>query len=511
MKKVLFVMLVVLVSVGIVFANGSVETEKVVEKVVENIDDYTQWPTLKFLNFNISSDLNSTKELADIEAATGIKAKYEILPSENASQVLMLNLSMGNDYDAVVIKTAGDFRVLISNGALVALNEYIDDYAPELWDLCSAEVWKGVSDENGNVYALPATGSVAYENTQNLAVRLDLAEKAGLGRELPKTATEFYNYCKALKDFYGDEYIILAGGNASGTFGVTKAIMSAFGITNDWMIDENGKVIYMTEHKNFKAMMDYMNKLYNEGILDVDYAINDKSKVTTKYSSGKAIITMIGRAEISTPQKTLEKKGVTLDDIGVIPYLADDEGNASLLLAQGYSVFTFIPKGAEDNAKYVVRYALEKVKHQEYCFIGTEGVDWYYDENGIPTPILPAFNDDRNLANNFLIMKDNAAWEKQFQARLKKTNSIWHFFEASSIDINNNHPEVWVESTFAFNNCPAYQTYNANLTNNLKTFCIQVVTCVKTLSASLSDFTKEFNAAGGEEVRAQLQAYYDAK
>ncbi|MHC1693099.1 MAG: hypothetical protein AB9828_08735 [Sphaerochaetaceae bacterium] len=502
MKKFLLVLMVLLLSIGFVFAQAKAEAQAEVE----------EFPTLKFLNFNVTYNMNDCIEYQDIEKSTGIKALYEVLPSENASEVLMLTLSMDNDYDAAVIKSAADFRTLMSSGALLALNDTIDQYAPELWDLCSKDVWRGVSDENGNVYALPATASVTYEINTNMVVRLDLAEAAGLGRELPSTATEFYQYCKALKDFYGDKYIILAAPDAS-TLSISKCIMSAFGIYSDWMLDDNGKVIYMTEHKNYKAMIEFMNRLYEEGILDADYAINNASKINAKMSAGQSIITMNGRATISTVYASLHKNfpDVTLEDLGYIPYLHADDGTATVQLNDGYSIFTIIPKSAAAHAKYVVQYTSAKVKNQEYCFIGTEGVHFNWDTDGYPVPIQPAFTDERNRSNNYLIMKDNDLWELQFYARLRKSEAIWSMFKVCSIDINKNEPEVWVKANFAFNNCEAYSQYNSNLQSNLKTLNIQLITGVKDYKTALDEFKREFVVTGGDEVRTQLQTYIDAK
>lgn len=510
MKKLLSILLVLMMACSFMFAQGAAEAAAAQEESDEIIE--SEIPVLHILNFPVSFNMTDTIDYQDIEKATGISATFDVLPSENTDEVLMLTLSMDNDYDCAVIKGNSAFRTLMNSGALLPLNKYIDKYAPELWDLCDEKVWRGVSDEQGNVYCLPATASVKYEINANMTVRLDLAEKAGLGRELPTTITEFYNYCKALKDFYGDEYTIIAAPDNS-KFSVSACIMSAFGIYNDWMLDENGKVIYMTEHPNYPVMIEFLNKMYNEGIIDAEYATNNLTKVNAKLSSGKAIITMNGRGSISSPAKALLKNfpELTLDDLGFIPFLRADDGTATVMLNDGYSIYTVIPRSAEKNVKYVLEYVKRKVQNQEYCFIGEEGVHFYWDEDGYPVPIQPKFNDERNKSNNFLMMKDNDLWELQFYCRLRKTESIWRMFEVCGIDFKNNCQDAWVEAYFSYNNCDEYSKYNANLQSNLKTYNIQLITGVKDLASSLSDFNKEFKVGGGEEVRAALQEYIDTQ
>jgi hypothetical protein len=109
------------------------------------------------------------------------------------------------------------------------------------------------------------------------------------------------------------------------------------------------------------------------------------------------------------------------------------------------------------------------------------------------------------------MMKDNDLWELQFYCRLRKTDSIWRMFEVCGIDFKNNCQDAWVEAYFSYNNCDEYSNYNANLQSNLKTYNIQLITGVKNLASSLSDFNKEFKVGGGEEVRAALQEYIDTQ
>ena len=116
-----------------------------------------------------------------------------------------------------------------------------------------------------------------------MVARMDLLREAGIN-ELPTTIDEFYNTLKTLKAHFGDKYIILTGpfrqaSEASVNWDIPQTITSAFGIYNDWMVDDNGKVIYMTEHENFPKMIEFMQKLMDEGLLDRDWAVNNTTTV----------------------------------------------------------------------------------------------------------------------------------------------------------------------------------------------------------------------------------------
>ena len=163
---------------------------------------------------------------------------------------------------------------------------------------------------------------------------MDLCRAAGI-EELPTTLSGFYDMLVTLKEYYGDEYIILTGPFWRSAYGnmfpVDMCLASAFGIYNDWMVDESGKVIYMTEHPRFKDLIAFYNKLYDEGLLDKDFAINSYQDVNERISSGKAIIAFNGTTSgVNTVYPALLKLGLTDNDIAFMGPLEGDDGTCTI-------------------------------------------------------------------------------------------------------------------------------------------------------------------------------------
>ncbi len=160
---------------------------------------------------------------------------------------------------------------------------------------------------------------------------MDLLKAAGIN-EVPTTIDEFYDCLVTLKEYYGDEYVILAGPfkpNSEGNenWVIPKTIACAFGIYNDWMVDENGQVYYMTEAPGFPDMIAFLTKLYNEGLIDPDWAINTESTLKEKFTSGKAIITCGNRALADFCSAALiENLNLSWDDLGYISALKGSDG-----------------------------------------------------------------------------------------------------------------------------------------------------------------------------------------
>lgn len=507
MKKTIAILFVALIAMTMVFANAAAE-QPAVEEVEEDV-------TLKALLYNISYDPLEMQEYKDIEALTGQKVEFSILPSENSTESLVLKIANKEPFDYIVNLGANTswFHTLRTSGALLRLNDYIDKYAPQMWDYVSPEAWAGVSDDEGNVYALPYIYPLENEFTSTLTVRWDLVKAAGI-TELPKTLNEFYEFCKALKAFYGDQYLILTGpynkGTPGNTMNIPLGIAAAFGIYNDWMLDDNGNVIYITEHPNFPAFIEYMNKLYNEGILDKEYAINTWQKSDEKMSAGLSIIEMHSRESINGMSKALFANfpNLTNDDLEFIPFLTDEEGNAKFMKGSSYWSLTVIPAYSEKNAAKVIKYAAEKCENEYYCLIGEEGVHFNFDENRMPIPIQPKFTDERNRSNTYLNMVKASEVGTIWSARLRKSDIMWKMFTTTTVNTKDVADDILTTAYFSYNNTTDYANYNPNLFSDLNSYLTQLVVGAKNIS-SVEAFMKDFKANGGEQVRTALQGWAD--
>lgn len=469
-------------------------------------------PNLKVLGSSSTSDLNDTAEAKAIQAVTGYTIEYFGLPAQNANQALMLTMANKNDYDMVTMNQT-QFSTLMTNKALLPLNDYIDAIAPQLWDCIPEYAWAGVSDAEGNVYAFPKLYSVDTEVASFMAVRMDMLRKAGIN-SLPTTISEFKKMLYDLKAFYGDEYIILSGpynkGGTGNYMNIPFCITSAFGIYNDWMVDENGKVIYMTEHKNFATMMKFMSELYRDGIIDIDYAANSWKEVDEKFASGKAIIAINSREMIDTNYATLAQGGVTIDDVEFIGALKGDDGTCMYMETAQYASFTGIPRKNPENAADVVNYIAEFVKNQELIVIGEEGVHFNWNEEGYPVPIQPAFTNERNLANKYVYLAEMESFKVLFTARLQKSQIMWKAYTNCTIKTNEETPEIFVPAYFAYCSGATYINNNTALRNNLNDFISLLVVGQRDVEKDIGTFTSDFNNQEGETIRAELQAWYDS-
>ena len=511
-KKMALLLLCVLIA-GTLFAGGSSE------KSSEQADDSSKYelkdpkPTLKMLMSPSTFDYNERPEAAEFEDVTGYHVEYYRLPSENSEQALALALSSGNDYDVVQFSSPSSFSSLMTSGALLPLNDYIENICPEFFDVMPAEYWSGVSDENGTIYGLPYMHPRKTNILSNFIVRMDLCRAAGI-EELPTTLSGFYDMLVTLKEYYGDEYIILTGPFWRKAYGnmypVDMCLASAFGIYNDWMIDENENVIYMTEHPRFKDMINFYKKLLAEGLLDKDFAINSYRDTNERFSSGRAIIAFNGTTSgVNTVYPALLKLGLTDDDIAFIGPLEGDDGVCTIQDTVSIERYTVIPRNNRGNTADVFNWFKQKLLHQHELTIGVEGVHYYIDEDGYPAPIQPTFNDLKNQGYVYLNFVDYDMYAEDWLLRAKKTYYYWRLYDEVTIRANAERPWIFVPAYFALCNTESYMENNSVLTSQLDDYILQVISGTKDLDSSLDTFMSDQRNEGLEEVRADLQAWYD--
>lgn len=525
MKKTLSMLLVICMICSLLAGCGNQKTETGTQpaaagaeaKPAESTVPELKGPgnvVIKSMYQNVAFDPNADLCAGLIEEKTGYKAEYFMLPSENADEKLAMEVASGADYD-IIRCSVNQFNMLLSSGALMPLNDLLEAYGPNVLKGYTEETWAAVSDANGDIYGIPYKYASDQEIASFLVCRWDLMQAAGI-EKMPTTLDEFYDCLVTLKKFYGDEYIIMTGPYLPTTeknenWAFPKVIASAFGIWNEWMVNDEGKVVYMTEAEGFEDMLAFLQKLYAEGLIDPDWAVNTNDSVVEKFSSGRAIISCSSRSGCNVATPTLiSNVGVDYDDIAYIGPLAGKDGTSKYMSTEALSSVSVILKSCK-NAADVINWCDLKVQNQLFLNFGEEGVHFTYDEKGTMLPINPIFSDERGNSYWYCNAMDMAAYQKDWPARIAKSPAQYHAWENVTMVAQKENPGVFVDNPFKFK--PAtdgYSTYNTGLHTLLSDYMMQVIAGAKSFK-DLASMEKDWNAAGGETVRAELQEYIDNK
>jgi len=178
-------------------------------------------------------------------------------------------------------------------GQLIPLEDLIEKYAPNIRSLLEQypEIRAGITTPEGHIYAIPGIVTLDAARTDKKWINKAWLDKLNL--PIPETTDDLYNTLKAFRDLdpngngEKDEIPLTARGGLS----IVSQMSGSFGLDQQLGYNINindGKVeIWMGSERN-KEMLMYLNKLYQEKLLDPDIFIHKEAEYLAKQGSGKA-------------------------------------------------------------------------------------------------------------------------------------------------------------------------------------------------------------------------------
>lgn len=230
-----------------------------------------------------ADDWNDVLVLNKYEDMTNIDITWEQVPSDGLMEKRNLALASGNLPDAFYASyiPISDILKYGEQGTFIKLNDLIDKYAPNFKKILdeNPDIKKGITFPDGNIYSFPTIYSPDFlSNLIGAKPWINKKWLDQLGMENPETTEELYEYLKAVKetDLNGN------GKNDEIPLGsvsmnrIIHWIGGAFGIGNkgnilNQVLDMDPKTEELRFYPiadQYKEMMQYLNKLYSEGLIE---------------------------------------------------------------------------------------------------------------------------------------------------------------------------------------------------------------------------------------------------
>ncbi|MCU6710195.1 extracellular solute-binding protein [Paenibacillus sp. J5C_2022] len=265
----------------------------------------------------------------EMEKRTGVKINWQMHPFSQYNTSIQTRLAAGKDLpDIFAIPPFGAGADVVrygSEGILLPLDEYINEQnAPNIVKLFEEhpDLKKILTSPDGHIYAVgELMKKVNTLNPRVYMLRKDWLDNLGLSE--PETADDWYNMLKAFKEQdpngngQADEIPMIV----SHGFADYSLLGSAFGIypgSNIW-INENGKLYYQYDQPAFKEFLTFLNKLYNEGLLDPEFASNDEKKTISMVAKGNVGTTPHQLPVVDRYNKDIANSGIEGEYIPVLP------------------------------------------------------------------------------------------------------------------------------------------------------------------------------------------------
>ncbi|MFA6507485.1 MAG: extracellular solute-binding protein, partial [Treponemataceae bacterium] len=457
-------------------------------------------PSLKFLgNYGAGIDPSNDPMVKEIEARTGYKVEYAILPQDKADEKLFLEMASSSDYDIVKL-VPNQYYKLLNEGAFLPLDKLLDQYGPNIKAGILPESWK-LSTTNGNIYAIPQKSE--RQNIQfSFAIRQDILDELKL--PTPQTLDDFYMVLSVIKKNKPQMIpfsTCVAGSNALVDY--MHTIVSAFGLYTEW-IDVDGRLVHRSQMPQNKDYFQFIAKLYKEKLLDPDFPINKSTNVYEKFSSGQAAVVAYGWniAQIVIP--ALEKN-VPNAKVSIIPPLKGKDGKAGIDASLKMNFFTVIPKNSK-HAADAIKYIDKKFSPDnfKYLVIGEEGVTFRM-ENRKYYPIMPAFNQRRNTGYWYLNGFDERTYPDMWLARVRRDVNLGKAYDAMNdayfSSFAKQNPAAFVPSL------PSLTRYASALKKLNEDYFVRFVVGAEKFE-SYDKYIETWRKSGGDEITREINDWY---
>jgi len=321
------------------------------------------------------TDVNDNDYINYIRDTIGVDIEFINDGTNQYRQKMNTMLASNNPPDAFMLMDVTqrtDLARWAEEGMLLPLDDYLAEYCPDLLASIKDEAWE-VTKYDGKIYAVPFQ---RYDSTPYLTfVRKDWLENLGIDPDDVKTIDDWYNMLKRFvtddPDGNGidDTYGIVS--TSSGTHLTNSYFKDSFGAARAQVVDGELLPNYMLD--GYKEWLKFMNKLYEEKILDPEYIVNSGSQMWEKVASGKygMFLWFWGLQEYLS-------KGLDREDlVAMAPPLREDGSEASYIYSSPNRHMMAITADCE-NVEAVLKFFNWSCTEEGAIFLyaGLEGKDY---------------------------------------------------------------------------------------------------------------------------------------
>jgi putative aldouronate transport system substrate-binding protein len=256
--------------------------------------------------------------IQEMEKLTNIKLDVQTAPIDSFTSKKNLVFASGDLPDMLYAAdlTPAEQVTYGSQGALIPLENLIDNYAPNLKKILDEhpDIRKNITTTDGHIYALPFIDTTAVWYRGPMWYNGKFLKALGV-TELPKTTEELYNYLKRIKtedpngNGQADEIPL-------SSVKLDDLRMYFFGFwgmyDTEIYADKEGKVHYSPQEEGYKGYLTFLNRLWNENLLDHETFSQTQDQLKAKgknnqlglFSDYMAYFTLGGEPSTSDPLMT---------------------------------------------------------------------------------------------------------------------------------------------------------------------------------------------------------------
>ncbi len=349
---------------------------------------------LTYYNADTNKDDPWTDPVAlAITDATGVKLTTSYPVSDAAEDI---SLMIADDKYPDIIYSKGFANNLVEAGALIDLTDLIEEYGPNIKKVYGDELKKlRYSADDPAIYQLSSygVGGSPMKPAGNAQIQWRVLEENGY--DYPTTLAE---YEQMIKDYLakhpktedGLDHIGLSMCAADWRWMITMGNPSAFIAegspdTGEWLVQEDDSVIFKYRSEKVKEYFRWLSRMYDEGILDSEFATQTYEDYIAKIGSGRVIGLTDNSWNYAEGETILKADGKVDLTYAGLPVTLDENTKCASLMYQGLTVGwgIGITKDCKDPVAAIK--FIDFMCSDEGMVLrhwGIEGVNYFVDENG---------------------------------------------------------------------------------------------------------------------------------
>ena len=326
-------------------------------------------------------DINADEHVLAFEERMGVDLDITLIQHDGFTEKLGMMLAQGDFPDVI----AGDMPYTsvmsgaIENGLFMPLDDLLEEYGPNLMAQVPENVWDELRGPDGHIYALPAVFTLTAARDDKFWMNKSWLEQ--VGKEIPETVDELEEVLRSFKgvDFNGngeaDEYPM----GVSDASALIRRFAGVWGYQyqfGTYLEVKDGKVSTYLTDDGFKEELQWLAKMYGEGLIDPEIFTQEYAKYAAKMA-GQQMGLFFNQADDTFDSSSFE---------GIAPFKgkADRQYVESAPAARDNGVFAICADC--ENKEAAMRwidyfYGYEGSILMRY---GVEGENMYFDEEGKP-------------------------------------------------------------------------------------------------------------------------------
>lgn len=314
----------------------------------------------------------------ELEKLTNTKLTYQFFPADTYEEKLNASFATGSLPQVTYLKNQATFvqmKEAIRDGQFWEIGPLLNEF-PNLSKL-KPEILNNTKVD-GKVYSLYIGRPLAR---QGIIYRKDWADQLGLSA--PTNVDELYAMMEKFTlgdpDNNGQHDTIGLSDRNDLVYGAFKTVSAWFGTPNGWG-EQDGELRAEFMFEPYVATMDFMKKLRDNKLMNVDFAATSKTDQVNLFTSGKAGVYIGSMQDVNSLEKDLVKN-IPTAVVDVHAQVAGPNGEQASWAIPGYNNVVLFPKGAikdEAELKKVLAF-FDKMMTSEVSnlmYWGIEGVHY---------------------------------------------------------------------------------------------------------------------------------------